>query len=67
MKFMIKNRFEAIKFKHPELGDYIILCMAVKGMKYDKSLLRKAFLKLVSRDEYDFKERNEFIDYLSEI
>ena len=64
---MIKNRFNSIKFDNPQLGDYIILCMAIKDMKYDKALLRKAFLKLVSRDEYDFSERNEYIKYLETI
>jgi len=61
---MIKNLFDSIKFKNPELGDYIILCMAIQGKKYSQAMIRKAFLQLVSKDEYDASEKDDYIKYL---
>ena len=52
------------KESHQELGDYINLAYVLKGRKFNKTDIRKAFLKLVSRDEYDFAEREEYIQYL---
>lgn len=49
---------------HNELGDYINLCYIIRGRKFNKKDIHKAFLKLVSRDEYDWRERKELISYL---
>lgn len=63
----IKRRFEWQKDSNPLLGDYINLCYVIKGRHYKKEDLRKAFLKLISRDEFDMKEKEEYISYLSTI
>jgi hypothetical protein len=63
----IKRRFEMQKKDRQELGDYINLCYVIKGRNYNKQDLRKAFLKLLNRDEYLFSEREEYISYLSTI
>ena len=60
----IKNRFELYQSKHPNIGDYICLCEVIKGMKYTKPVIKNSFLKLVSREEYDFEEKEEYINYL---
>jgi len=61
----IVKRFNSVESEF--IGDYIRLCYAVKGCKFSRKDLRNAFLKLVSRDEYDFVEREEYIIYLSSI
>jgi len=63
----IKRRFEWQRESHKQLGDYINLCYVIKGRKYNKKDLHKAFLKLVNREEFDWSERNDYIIYLSTI
>lgn len=63
----IKRRFELQKQDRPDLGDYINLCYIIKGRNYNNKDLRKAFLKLINRDEYDFSEKEDYIKYLSTI
>lgn len=63
----IRRRFEAQADKHKELGSYQNLCHVIVGRNYGKQDLAKAFKKLVNKDEYDYSERKEYIDYLSTI
>lgn len=60
----IKNKFNKLRSECSEKGDYIILCEVIKGQNYKNIDIRKSFLNLVSRDEYPFDERDEYIDYL---
>lgn len=60
----IKRMFELQSEDKKELGSYINLATIIKGRNYNKNDIRRAFLKLVDREEYDFKERQEYIDYL---
>lgn len=66
----IKLKFLEISEKKTGCGTYIVLCEVIKklaGRKINNSLLRKSFLSLVSRDEYDFKEKEDYIKYLYEL
>lgn len=63
----IKRMFELQCQDRKELGDYINMCYIIKGRNYKKEDIRRAFLKLINRDEYLFEERQEYIDYLYEI
>lgn len=58
----IKKRFNSID--REDLGSYIRLCYAVQSCGYPRAELRKAFLKLVDRSEYDWSEREDYIQYL---
>ena len=49
---------------HKELGDYINMCYIIIGRNYKKEDIRRAFLKLINREEYDFNERQDYINYL---
>ena len=60
----IKRLYELQCQDRKYLGDYINLCYIIKGRNFNQKDIRNAFLKLVSRDEYDFKEREELIQYL---
>lgn len=63
----IKKLYKLQKELHPELGDYINLCFVIRGRNYQKINIRNAFLKLVDREQYDWAERKELIDYLFEV
>ena len=66
----IRNKFLEISEKKTGWGTYVVLCEVIKtlkGRKINNSLLRKSFLTLVSRDEYDFKEKEDYIKYLYEL
>lgn len=60
----IKKDFEELKNKVPEWGDYIILLTVVKGKGYSKQVLGKAFNSLVSKEQYDKSEKNDYLEYL---
>jgi hypothetical protein len=65
----IKRRFKLMcsEKKNENNGDYINLAKVVVGRNYKPNDIRKSFLKLVSRNEYDSSERGEYIDYLCQI
>lgn len=60
----IEQQFKTIKEKNPNLGDYIVLCMAVKGLGYSQSAIKSSFKKLVSDEHYSSSEKAELLDYL---
>ena len=60
----IKRMFELHCQDKPSQGSYINMCDIIIGRNYKKEDIRHAFLKLVNRDEYDFKEHNEYLQYL---
>ena len=61
----LKKRFIEKHEKFPQLGDVIIMSMAVDKMKYPKEVIRNAFNKLVSKEEYELDEKSEIINYLN--
>lgn len=67
----IRNKFLEISENKTGWGTYTVLCEVIKKLagrnKISNSLLRKAFLALVNRDEYDFKEKEYYIKYLYEL
>lgn len=60
----LETRFEQFRKANPYNGDYIIMCMTVRGMGWKRSFILKAFNKLVSDEEYSQDEKHELIDYL---
>lgn len=60
----IKKDFEELKSKMTDWGDYIILLTVVKGKGYSKQILVRAFNSLVSTEQYDKSEKNDYIEYL---
>lgn len=52
-------RFNA--FRTPDVGDYISLSAAIRGMKYNKSEITKAFNKYVSKEDYAGSERDTLL------
>lgn len=60
----IEKRFDECKVINPYWGDYICLGNCIRGMKYPRSTLIKAFNRLVNDEEYEKIEKAELIDYL---
>lgn len=60
----IEQQFKTIKEKNPELGDYVVMCMAVKGLGYSQKSIKSSFDKLVSDEHYSKSEKAELLDYL---
>ncbi len=63
MKQLIK-RFKSFREEHPALGDIIIMSMTIEGMEFSKEVIQRAFNRLVSKDEYDKKDKKEIIESL---
>jgi len=63
MKDLVKNFIEQVRL-HPDTGDYINLAHAVRGENYTPELLRRAFVKLIPRDQYIWGEREGYIKHL---
>jgi hypothetical protein len=60
----IERRFIEKKLKHPYHGAYIHLAKAVRGQKFSRKSLVKAFRKLIPIKEYAKSETLELIGYL---
>lgn len=60
----IKTRFLAEELKSPFHGASINLTKAVRGQKFSRKDLTKAFKKLMPEDEYDKADTKELIDQL---
>lgn len=61
----LNKRFIKIRETNPSLGDFIVLCEAVKNQIYTNSLIKKGY-KVWVKDcpEYGKKEKDEYLNYL---
>lgn len=57
-------RMKSFSAANKNLGDYITLSMAVRGMQYNKWDVYKAFKKYVPKPDYAESERERLMDYL---
>lgn len=62
----IKHRFDALEQKQPNHGSYINFSMAVSGQKYHPERLRRAFNKLVDKEDYSPDEKRALLQWLYE-
>ena len=60
----LNKRFKRFREENQNLGDVIIMSMAIEGMGYTKELIQRAFNKLVSKDEFEQDEKREIIESL---
>jgi len=60
----ILERFAKLRNKSPNHGDYIILHKCIEGRNYKKSIVSKAFTRLMSKDQFDKSEKQQLIAYL---
>lgn len=63
----IEANYKKIQARNPNLGDYLCLARTVKGRKFSRKNLVKAFNELVSKDDYLKSERIELVDYLENL
>ncbi|MEI6480157.1 MAG: hypothetical protein WCO12_01365 [bacterium] len=60
----IKASYKAVQDKNPHLGDYLCLAKAVRGKKYSRKNLVKAFKDLIANEDYIKNETKELVSYL---
>lgn len=63
----IKARFKKEEFKAPYHGACINLTKAVRGQKFSRQSLIKAFKKLMPDEEYEKSEMFQIIDFLEDV
>jgi hypothetical protein len=60
----MKEQFEKIKLKYPDLSDIMCYIKLVKGKKINEKVLRQSFDDLVSRSEYQGTPKESIIKWL---
>lgn len=60
----IKERFEILSEKYPNLSSYSIFAKIIRGNKIDIKTIEKWFKKLVSKEDYIKKDRDMIIRHL---
>ena len=60
----IEKNYQTIKVKNTHLGDYICLAKAVRGKRFSRKNLVKAFKELVPKEDYEASEAKELINHL---
>ncbi len=63
----IKSNCEKIQVRNPNLGVYPCIVKTIKGRKFSRKSLVKAFSELIPEDEYSKSEKKGLIDYLENI
>jgi hypothetical protein len=63
----LSHRFDRLSSFHPNVGSYIVLRMAVRGMNYPRHKIYSAFNKYVPKKDYDEKDRDNLMVYLERI
>lgn len=59
----MKEKFEELKTKYPQLGDAIIFSKLVKGRKMSRNEISKWFLLLIPHSEYVGTPKNELTEF----
>lgn len=60
----LRRRFALFKTDNPNLGDTIILWMAIKNQGFSRRDILKGFKEFVTEDQFLEEEKGEIIDYL---
>jgi hypothetical protein len=62
----IEARFNKFIEEDPGYSDYLAFSMAVGGQKFSRKLVMEWFNKLVSKEDYDSRDKKEIIEGLME-
>jgi hypothetical protein len=60
----IKSRFKILQERNPNLGDYLLLAMAVEGKNFTRKQILENFNTLVQKDEYEEADKYSLITNL---
>jgi hypothetical protein len=63
----LSYRFNRLQTLHPNVGDYLILRMAVRGMNYPRHKIYAAFNKYIPKKDYDEKDRDNLMTFLEKV
>jgi len=62
----IERRFNSIQAENSELGDILCLYKAVQCGKYSRRAINNHFANLISRDDFDTKDKKKLLRQLYE-
>ncbi len=60
----IQRVFNKIRKENPYLSDYICFAETIEGKKFSKQTIVRHFNKLVSKDDYDEKDKKSLLEQL---
>lgn len=63
----IKRRFDNFRQKNPNLSTYISFAKTVRGQRFSRYAISKWFNKLVDKDDYSPKDRNQLVRELTKL
>lgn len=64
MEGSLSYRFNQFKKGNPNVGDFVILSKAIRGMKYGRQKVYEAFNKYIPKSDYSKEEKDMLMDYL---
>ncbi|HMO77945.1 MAG TPA: hypothetical protein PKA42_03430 [Candidatus Paceibacterota bacterium] len=63
----IEKRFNKIKNNNPRWAPYVVLAESVYGRKYNHKTIRRNFLKLVPKEDYDLDDEKLIVAELDKL
>ena len=63
----IQRRFDNFQKKNPNLSTYINFAKTVRGQRFSRYAISKWFNRLVDKDDYSPKDRNQLIGELTKL
>lgn len=63
----VNRRFKDITQKNQSLSSFICFTSAIKGQGFSRDRLRRAFYKLVDKDDYSKKDIKMIFNYLEDL
>jgi len=60
----IEQVFNNVQLKNPRLSSFICFSEALENRRLDQKTTRKAFNKLVEKDDYNPKEKSQILEFL---
>lgn len=56
--------FNKIKRLNPYWSDYICFAESIKGREFNRPTITRHFNRLVSKEDYEIKDRKRIVDFL---
>ncbi len=63
----LHRRFNIKREIHENLGDYILLAMAVKNQRFSKRVIQTCFDSCIDENDYDVVDRKSLLQFLYKI
>jgi len=63
----IERRFKSFEEARPAASSFINYCSAIRGERFESTLIRRWFKKLVSKDDYEASDKGALLRHLDSI